>query len=85
MISNLKDVSTNEKGRKNITVADRSCVSLSFSSGILESVFPLTKTEQSNATRDLRSDIDFAQFIVTSTCDGLKLASERDAFYFPSN
>jgi hypothetical protein len=83
LINNLKDVSTNEKGRKNVTLADHSCVSLCFASGVLESVFPIAKTEQSDAVRDLRSDIDFAQFIVTNTCNSLKLVSEAICIDFP--
>lgn len=85
LMSNLKEMSTNEKGRKNVTGAEQSCVSLSFASGILKSVFPPTKTEQTDAIRDLRADIDFAQFIVTSTCDSIKLVNELISVCFSLN
>ncbi|KAI8076645.1 FANCI solenoid 4-domain-containing protein, partial [Gilbertella persicaria] len=67
----LKDSSTNEKGKKNTQLVISSCVSLEFTSKLFQAVFTQDKTD---VVRDLRSDIDFAHFIITSTFDSLKFA-----------
>jgi Fanconi anemia group I protein len=62
--------STNEKGRKGSHINNRSCVNMEFMSSLFLTVF--SKDVPKEPTRDLRSDIEFVQFIVSSTCDSLK-------------
>ncbi|KAI8371281.1 FANCI solenoid 4-domain-containing protein [Choanephora cucurbitarum] len=68
----LKENSTNEKGKKNNQIHAPTCSSLEFFSKIFQAIF--TQDDPEGSTRDLRSDIDFVHFIITSTFDSLKFA-----------
>ncbi|KAI7907431.1 FANCI solenoid 4-domain-containing protein [Cokeromyces recurvatus] len=70
LIGILKDISTNEKGKKNTNFTVKSSISLGFASKIFQAVF----SSNDEIMHSLRSDIDFAHFIVTNTCNSLKLA-----------
>lgn len=74
LVGILKDASTTEKGRKNTNIANTSCVSLEFTSKMFQSIFSTkdTKDENESSKRNIRSNLDFAHFLVTSTCDSLK-------------
>jgi hypothetical protein len=78
LLNTLKESSTNERGRKVSQVNTQTFVSLKFASKIFQAAFSSDqpKEEFSACIRDLRSDIDFAHFIVTSTFDSLKFVSE---------
>lgn len=80
IIAVLKESSTNERGRKISQVHTQTYVSLKFTSKIFQAVFnnETPKEEFSACIRDLRSDIDFAHFIVSSTFDSLKYVSDKD-------
>ncbi|KAI8643310.1 FANCI solenoid 4-domain-containing protein [Parasitella parasitica] len=86
LFSKIKDSSTNEKGRKNTNIAQTSCVSLEFTSKMFQSIFSTkdTKEENEGSKRDIRSNLDFANFLVTSTCDSLKQAID-DTYYQQDN
>ncbi|KAI9477713.1 MAG: FANCI solenoid 4-domain-containing protein [Benjaminiella poitrasii] len=76
LIGVLKDASTKEKSRKNASITSQPCISLRFVSKIFQAVFSLDSTSEGmiESTRDLRSDIDFAHFIITRACDSLRSA-----------
>lgn len=69
----LKESSTNEKGRKTGQIQTQTYASLTFTSKLFQAVFSQDNvTKEEYSIRDLRTDIDFAHFIVTSTFDSLK-------------
>ncbi|OBZ87914.1 Fanconi anemia group I [Choanephora cucurbitarum] len=66
-------VSSEHEGRKkNNQIHTPTCSSLEFFSKIFQAIF--AQGDPEGSTRDLRSDIDFAHFIITSTFDSLKSA-----------
>ncbi|GAN03661.1 Fanconi anemia group I protein [Mucor ambiguus] len=89
LVGLLKEVSTAEKGRKVTHINHTSCVSLEFTSKMFQSIFSAkdTKDENEGSKRDIRSNLEFANFLVTSTYESLKQAvddiyCQRDDEYF---
>ncbi|CAO0793414.1 unnamed protein product [Mucor circinelloides] len=89
LVGILKETSTTEKGRKLTNINRMSCVSLEFTSKMFQSIFSSkdTKDENESSKRDIRSNLEFANFLVTSTCDSLKQAvddiyCQQDDEYF---
>ncbi|CEP15833.1 hypothetical protein [Parasitella parasitica] len=76
LVNKLKDSSTNEKGKKNTNFTQTSCVSLEFTSKMFQSIFSMkdTKEENESSKRDIRSNLEFANFLVISASDSLKKA-----------
>lgn len=69
--------STNEKGKKNSGMVIQTCVSLEFISKLFLSVFSkeVSREEIDTPTSVIRREIDFVQFIVASTCEGIRFVS----------
>ncbi|KAI8988263.1 FANCI solenoid 4-domain-containing protein [Mycotypha africana] len=89
LITRLKDSATNEKGKKITNVAEQTHVSLEFTSNIIQSMFipSQIKAEYTHCIRDLKANIDFTHFLITSTSNSLRAAindlyCQRDEQHF---
>ncbi|KAL9554015.1 hypothetical protein MBANPS3_002999 [Mucor bainieri] len=92
LVGILKEAATTEKGRKLTHINHTSCVSLEFTSKMFQSIFSAkdakaAKDENEASKRDIRSNLDFASFLVTSTYESLKQAvddiyCQQDDEYF---
>lgn len=82
----LLSSSTTEKGRK-ASLNVRPCVNMEFMSSLFLTVFSkdISKEEPAAPTCELRKEMEFVQFIVSSGCDGLKSVSIARCFMQPSN
>ncbi|GAA5807873.1 hypothetical protein MFLAVUS_001253 [Mucor flavus] len=75
----LLNNSTNEKGKKNTSLNIQSCVSFQFISKLFLDVFGKDlKDDIDTPAFEIRREIDFVQFIVSSTCESLRFTIDNE-------